>query len=91
MRDVTRDDTKEQPAENAESQIENGSDSHPPLTQISAATLPGTPLMVFFVTSFQTRQPSRYRRRRSRTGARLARMQRRELRYSRPSLNDVGR
>ncbi len=48
-------------------------------------------LMVFFVTSSQTRLPSRYRRRRRRASARLAHMRRRELRYTGPNFNGIGR
>ena len=48
-------------------------------------------LMVFFVTSSQTRLPSRYRRRRRRAGTRLAHMRRRELRYTGPNFGDMGR
>ena len=48
-------------------------------------------LMVFFVTSSQTRLPSRYRRRRRRASTRLAHMRRRELSYTGPNFNDIGR
>ena len=76
----------------ADSQIENGEAKTTTLSDMSRPQSPEpSGLMVFFVTSSQTRLPSRYRRRRRRAGTRLAHMRRRELRYTGPSFGDMGR
>ena len=76
----------------ADSHIENKDTASSTLSEIPAGHGPEpSGLMVFFVTSSQTRLPSRYRRRRRRAGTRLAHMRRRELRYTGPSFGDMGR
>ena len=74
------------------SQNENCETPGAALSEITETKTPEpSGLMVFFVTSSQTRLPSRYRRRRRRAGTRLAHMRRRELRYTGPSFGDMGR
>ena len=74
------------------SQNENCETAGSTLSEITESQSPEpSGLMVFFVTSSQTRLPSRYRRRRRRAGTRLAHMRRRELRYTGPSFGDMGR
>ena len=75
-----------------DSQIENGESAKTALSEITSpqSVEPGG-LMVFYVTSSQTRLPSRYRRRRRRASTRLAHMRRRELRYTGPNFGDMGR
>jgi|MDSW01.3.fsa_nt_gb hypothetical protein len=75
-----------------DSHIENCEPAGTTLSEIPETQSPEpSGLMVFFVTSSQTRLPSRYRRRRRRAGTRLAHMRRRELRYTGPSFGDMGR
>ena len=75
-----------------DSHNENSEDQQATLSEITEPKSPEPAgLMVFFVTSSQTRLPSRYRRRRRRAGTRLAHMRRRELRYTGPSFGDTGR
>ena len=76
----------------SDSQIENSDSNAATLSDISEpqGNEPNG-LTVFFVTSSQTRLPSRYRRRRRRAGTRLAHMARRELRYTGPNFGDIGR
>ena len=75
-----------------DSQIEKTDTPASPLSDISSNQSPEpSGLMVFFVTSSQTRLPSRYRRRRRRAATRLAHMRRRELRYTGPNFGDMGR
>ena len=76
----------------ADSHIENKDTGSSTLSEINnSQTVEPSGLMVFFVTSSQTRLPSRYRRRRRRASTRLAHMRRRELRYTGPNFGDMGR
>ena len=92
MSDESKSNHSAQGREPADSHIENKDTASSTLSEISSAHRPEpSGLMVFFVTSSQTRLPSRYRRRRRRAGTRLAHMRRRELRYTGPSFGDMGR
>jgi hypothetical protein len=92
MRDVSTTDQKAQQELGSDSQNEIKDEESTKLAEIATEhrNRPNG-LMVFFVTSSQTRLPSRYRRRRRRASTRLAHMRRRELRYTGPNFNDIGR
>ena len=92
MRDESTNDQKAQQALGSDSQNEIKEEESARLAEI-ATEHESRPdgLMVFFVTSSQTRLPSRYRRRRRRASTRLTHMTRRELRYTGPNSNDIGR
>ncbi|MBT6177962.1 MAG: hypothetical protein HOI23_12000 [Deltaproteobacteria bacterium] len=92
MRDESTNDQKAQQIVGSDSQNDTREEESGKLAEIAGEqeTKPGG-LMVFFVTSSQTRLPSRYRRRRRRASTRLAHMRRRELSYTGPNSNDIGR
>ena len=92
MRDESTNDQKAQQIVGSDSQNENEADESAKLAEIATEQQrQPNGLMVFFVTSSQTRLPSRYRRRRRRASTRLAHMRRRELSYTGPSFTDTGR
>lgn len=92
MSDESKLDHSQPSSLHGDSHNEKREDTKATLSEISRPQSPEpSGLMVFFVTSSQTRLPSRYRRRRRRAGTRLAHMRRRELRYTGPNFRDTGR